>query len=63
MKLSELIAPKITWRQNGDMSWNVRVDYGNDRVFVHTNKNKKALEKLVNTRYKTRTFVEGVEIK
>lgn len=41
---------KITWRQNGDGSWTARIER-DGRVFVHTNKNKATLEKLVNSRY------------
>lgn len=43
--------PEIKWRTNGDGSFTVRVDYGNDRVFVHTNKNRKVLEQIVKDRY------------
>lgn len=54
---SDLITPTTTWRKVGDGSWVVRVDYGNDRVFVHTNRKREALEKIVKDRYGPRKFV------
>lgn len=51
-----MVTPKITWRTNGDKSYTVRIDYGNDRVYVHTNKNRSALEAIVKDRYGPRHF-------
>jgi hypothetical protein len=48
--------PTVTYREAGDGSWTVKVDYGNGKVFVHTNKKKAALEKLVSDRYGSKTF-------
>ena len=39
------------WRQNGDGSHTVRIEYKNGTVRVHTNKNKQVLVKLVKERY------------
>ena len=50
------VTPEVKYRQSGDGSWTVRVDYGNDRVYVHTNKKRDALEKIVKDRYGPRTF-------
>lgn len=62
MKIDELfeqeeVTPKITWKTNGDGSFTLRVDYGNDRVYVHTNKNRKVLEQMIKDRYGPRKFV------
>lgn len=55
---SEEVTPEVKWRTNGDKSYTVRIDYGNDRVFVHTNKNLKVLQDLVKERYGTKKFVK-----
>lgn len=62
MKLSQLmesdpITPEIKYSERGDKSWSVRIDYGNGKVYVHSNKNKKALEKIVKERYGPKKFV------
>lgn len=54
---SEEIKPEIKYRQNGDKSWTVRVDYGNGKVYTHTNKKREPLEKLVKEKYGPRKFV------
>lgn len=54
---TELTSPKITWRINGDKSYTVRIEYSPEKVFVHTNKNKTVLQKIVNDRYKPAKFV------
>ena len=60
MKLNEIfgepITPKITWRQLGDKSWTVRIEYDADHVYVHTNKKRDVLEKIVKDRYGPRSF-------
>lgn len=48
--------PKITWRTNGDGSFTVRIEYGPDKVYVHTNKNRKVLQDLVAKRYAPRNW-------
>lgn len=50
------ITPKITWKTNGDKSYTVRIEYAPDKVYVHTNKDHRALEKLVKERYGPRKF-------
>ena len=52
----ELITPNITWRVNGDKSHTVRVEYTPEKVFVHTNKQRSVLEKIVKDRYGPATF-------
>lgn len=47
----KLVTPEVKWKTNGDGSYTVRVDYGNDRVFVHTNKKREVLEKILKDRY------------
>jgi hypothetical protein len=47
---------KYKFRENGDKSWNLRVwdvdQAGQEvNVFVHTNKNRAVLEKILDTRY------------
>lgn len=43
--------PQVTYRVNGDGSWTVVVQFDDGRRFVHTNKKKVELEKIVNARY------------
>lgn len=50
------VTPEIKYRESGDKSWTVRIDYGNGRVYVHTNKDKRALEKIVRERYGPKVF-------
>lgn len=60
MKLDEIqgpITPKVQWRTNGDGSYTVRIEYTPEKVYVHTNKNLKLLQKLVADRYGPKTFV------
>ncbi len=49
--------PSITFRTNGDNSFTMKVDYGNGKVYVHTNKKLKALQDLITARYGARNFV------
>lgn len=51
------VTPEIKWKTNGDGSFTIRVDYGNDRVYVHTNKDRKVLERMIKDRYGPRKFV------
>lgn len=53
----DAITPSIKWRTNGDGSYTVRIEYTPDKVFVHTNKNLKALQQLVAERYGPKKFV------
>lgn len=55
---SEAITPKITWRTNGDGSTTVRIEYRPDKVYVHSNKKREALEKIVKDRYGPKTFAD-----
>ena len=57
-QLFEELDPIIKWKQNGDKSWTVRIQYGDDKVYVHTNKKRDALEKIVKERYGKKTFVK-----
>lgn len=50
------ITPTVKYRVNGDGSYTVRVDYGNGKVFVHSNKSKAALEKIVKEKYGPKVF-------
>ncbi len=43
--------PTVAYRQNGDGTYTVRVVAPNGKVFVHTNRDKRALEKIVRERY------------
>lgn len=43
--------PSITYRQNGDKSWNVRVVTSSGGVAVHTRKKRSDLEQIVKARY------------
>ena len=43
--------PKVTYKVNGDDSFTVRIVMPNGRIIVHTNKNRRILEKLVKDRY------------
>ena len=54
---SEEVKPEVKYRQNGDKSWTVRVDYGNGKVYTHTNKRRQALVDLVKEKYGPRKFV------
>lgn len=54
----ELITPKVTWKTMSDGSNVVRIEYREDKVFVHTNKNRSVLEKLVKERYGPKRFAE-----
>jgi len=54
----EKITPKVTWRVNGDKSHTLRVDYGNDKVYVHSNKDKRVLEKMLRDRYGPAEFMK-----
>lgn len=60
----ELITPTTTWKQLGDGSFIVRIEYTPDpssslekKVFVHTGKNRAYLEKLIKDRYGPKKFV------
>lgn len=44
--------PSVTYRQNGDKSWNVRIVTASGGVAVHTRKKRSDLEKIVKARYK-----------
>jgi hypothetical protein len=44
--------PSVTYRQNGDGSWNVRIVTSTGGVIVHTRKKRSDLEKIVKERYR-----------
>lgn len=50
--LIENETPKITYRENGDKSWNVRIETKSGGIAVHTRKKRSDLEKFVKQRYK-----------
>lgn len=62
MKLADLtedrkvITPVITWRQSGDKAWIIKVVYDEDHIYVHSNKNRKVLEKLIKDRFYPKYF-------
>lgn len=56
-EITEPITPNIKWRQNGDNSYTIRIEYAPDKVYVHTNKNPEVLKKLIADRYGPKTFV------
>lgn len=64
MKLNELteaqepITPKVSWKENGDKSYTVRVEYRPDKVYVHTNKKREVLQAIVKDRYGPKTFTD-----
>jgi hypothetical protein len=43
--------PKVAYRQNGDDSWTAKITLPNGDIRVHSNKNRKTLDKLVGSRY------------
>lgn len=55
--LNEVEMPKkekptsIKYRVNGDGSHSVRIEYSPEKVVVHSNKKKEALEKIVRERH------------
>lgn len=52
MKIIELLeSNKITYRENGDKSWTVRIETPEGKIYVHTNKKRSELEKIVKARY------------
>jgi hypothetical protein len=51
---AEMITPSVKYKQNGDKSWNVVVEYTPERRYVHTNAKREALEKIVKDRYRPR---------
>ena len=53
---SDEITPIYNWRQNGDGSWTVRIEYTPKHIFVYTNKKRQNLEKIVKERYGPKTF-------
>lgn len=57
LEQQEEVTPEVKWKTNGDGSFTIRVDYGNDRVYVHTNKDRKVLERMIKDRYGPRKFV------
>lgn len=62
MKLNEIleseepITPKVQYKQHSDGGWTVRVEYRPDKVYVHVNKSRSALEKIVKDRYGPKVF-------
>lgn len=54
---SKSVRPSITWRQNGDKSWTIVVDYHmkSGHKHIHSNKNRSALDKIIKDRYGART--------
>lgn len=48
---AEKAEPSVKYHKHGDGSWTARVEYPDGRVFVHTNKDRGKLAKLISDRF------------
>lgn len=54
MKLITIVEgeqPTVTYKQLGDGSWSARIVAPSGKIYVHTNRDRRVLEKLVKERY------------
>jgi hypothetical protein len=54
---NELITPSVKYRQLGDGAWLVRIEYTPEHIFIHSNKKRQVLEKIVKDRYGPAKFI------